>query len=193
MRYTSEERKEQIINESINIIYEQSFLKFTIRRLANRVGLSEAGIYRHIDSKDDIIMQILKRMNDFGKEITQKIEQTNNPIEKIKQFFLFQLEYFAENKEMAMILLSEEIFSNNEKVKLKFISTLNQRFDKLVELLTKAARKGLIKDSGEDIALIIQGTMRGLVFRWNLNDYQFNLKDRGAKLLDTIFNNFEQK
>ncbi|MCF7886668.1 MAG: TetR/AcrR family transcriptional regulator, partial [Candidatus Marinimicrobia bacterium] len=92
MRYSGEERRKQIVDESINIIYEQSFLQFTIRELAQRVGLSEAGIYRHFDSKDDIIMQILERMNDFGKEIAQKIGQTNNPIEKIKQFFLLQLE-----------------------------------------------------------------------------------------------------
>ncbi len=192
MRYSSEKRREQIINESINIIYERSFLKFTIRRLARRVGLSEAGIYRHFDSKDDIILQILERMNKFGAELAQKVAEIDNPLEKIKQFFLLQLEYFENNKEMAMILLSEEIFSNNEKTRQKFINTLNKRFDKLKELLAESAREGNINKSDiEEIALIIQGTMRGLVFRWNLNDYKFDLKERGGKLLNTILNNFK--
>lgn len=191
MRKTAEERKKQIVDESLNIIYEKGFMQFTIRNIAQRVGISEAGIYRHFDSKNDIIFSILDRMNEFGEEISEQIKSIEDPIKKINRFFLLQLKYFEDNQELAMILLSEEIFNNHDDLRKKFNSILNKRFENLIDLLTKAAQKNRIdKSEIEDIAFILQGTMRGLVFRWNLNEYDFDLKSRGEELLDTIFANF---
>jgi len=191
LRKTAEERKKQIVDESLNIIYEKGFMQFTIRNIAQRVGISEAGIYRHFDSKNDIIFSILDRMNEFGEEISEQIKSIEDPIKKINRFFLLQLKYFEDNQELAMILLSEEIFNNHDDLRKKFNSILNKRFENLIDLLTKAAQKNRIdKSEIEDIAFILQGTMRGLVFRWNLNEYDFDLKSRGEELLDTIFANF---
>ena len=191
MRKTAEERKKQIVDESLNIIYKKGFMQFTIRNIAQRVGISEAGIYRHFDSKNDIIFSILDRMNEFGEEISEQIKSIEDPIKQINRFFLLQLKYFEDNQELAMILLSEEIFNNHDDLRKKFNSILNKRFENLIDLLTKAAQKNRIdKSEIEDIAFILQGTMRGLVFRWNLNEYDFDLKSRGEELLDTIFANF---
>ncbi|MCI0512282.1 TetR/AcrR family transcriptional regulator, partial [candidate division KSB1 bacterium] len=83
MRITSGERKEQIINEGIQIIHENGFPALSIRELASRVGISEPAIYRHFKNKDDIIMSILDKMQEFGVHIQQRLTTVDGDLEKI--------------------------------------------------------------------------------------------------------------
>ncbi|HDP99905.1 MAG TPA: TetR/AcrR family transcriptional regulator [bacterium] len=187
MRLTSGERREQIITEAIQIIHETGFSSLSIRELASRVGISEPAIYRHFKNKDDIIMGILNKMQEFGELIQQKLISVEGELEKIRQLFLLQLAYFEENQAMTTIMLSEEVFHLNEKLKHKLALITNSRYRMLMDLIKSAqAKKIIIDEDADNLALIIMGTVRVIIFQWKLQDFRFSLVQRGKSVVNML-------
>lgn len=187
MRITSGERKEQIINEGIQIIHENGFPALSIRELASRVRISEPAIYRHFKSKDDIIMGILNKMKEFGELIQQKLMAVEGELEKIRQLFLLQLAYFEKNQAMTTIMLSEEVFNLNEKFKRKLALITNSRYHLLMDLIKSAqAKKIIVDEDADNLASIMMGAIRVIIFQWKLKDFQFSLVQRGKSVVETM-------
>ena len=61
------ERQQQIVNISIDLIAGQGIQNLTIKNISKEVGFSEPAIYRHFDSKYDIIMAMLDSFQDISR------------------------------------------------------------------------------------------------------------------------------
>lgn len=190
-RITSEERKDQIITEGIKIIHEKGFPALSIRELAMRVGISEPAIYRHFENKEDIIMGILDKMQEFVQQIEQRLQKVEGETEKISQLILLQLAYFEKNQAMSTIMLSEEVFHLNERLKRKLEIIIGSRNRLLTALLKAAQAKNQITPSDvDDLVLLIMGTVRMLIFQWKLSEYRFSLTARGESVINTLIKLF---
>ena len=67
------ERQNQIIEESIKLIHNQGIQGMTIKNISNAIGLTEAAIYRHFKSKDEILSTILDDFRINLETISQAI------------------------------------------------------------------------------------------------------------------------
>lgn len=54
------DRQKKIIEVSIELIAEKSIQELTIKNIAQKIGLTEGAIYRHFQSKFDILLNILQ-------------------------------------------------------------------------------------------------------------------------------------
>ena len=54
-RLKSKERKKEILQVTLSIIYNEGFYNLTIRNIARKTDISEAAIYRHFKNKNIII------------------------------------------------------------------------------------------------------------------------------------------
>jgi len=132
-------------------------------------------------------MGILDKMQEFGQHIEQQLQGLDGELEKIKQLFLLQLVYFEKNQAMTTIMLSEEVFHLNKKLKRKLEIITSARYRLLVDLIKTAQEKKLIFDEDvDDLASLIMGAVRMIIFQWKLKDYQFSLTQRGKSVVDTM-------
>lgn len=53
-------RREQILDEAIRIVGERGYYGFTVQELAQRCGLSNAGLLYHFGSKDQLLLDMLE-------------------------------------------------------------------------------------------------------------------------------------
>ncbi len=53
------ERQIEIINVALELISEKGIQGLTIKNLAKKIGITEPAIYRHYDSKTDILIAVL--------------------------------------------------------------------------------------------------------------------------------------
>ncbi len=183
------ERQQQIIDCSIEIISKKGIQGLTIKNISKEIGFSEPAIYRHFKSKTEIILAILgnfKTMADFLAEAMENLE--DSAIEKINFMFSKMMEMFSEQPSLVSVIFSEEIFKNEEPLKEKIKEILNLH-QKTVE---KIIKKGQIENNvrkdidKESLALIMMGSLRLLVKKWDLNDYNFNIKKEGEKLIQSL-------
>ena len=180
------ERQQQIMDESIKIIDEKGIQGLTIKNLSKAIGISEPGIYRHFESKTEILLSILNNFKEMAEMLSGMMESYEaTAIEKIDFMFSKMLELFSETPSMVSVIFSEEIFKNEELLKLKITEVLNLHAQTIENIIAKGQEENNVRKDIElkTLALMIMGSLRLLVKRWDLNNHNFNLNNEGGKLI----------
>ena len=63
-RLSAEQRREQILTCSINVLAKSNYQKARVADIANLVGISEAAIYKYFPTKKQLFLAVLKYMSD---------------------------------------------------------------------------------------------------------------------------------
>ncbi len=181
------ERQEEILEKSIQLIAEKGIQGFTTKNLSKAIGISEPAIYRHFKGKTDILLTILDNFKQMSNMLSGMMaENKMNAKDKISFMFNNMVEMFTENPAMVSVIFSEEIFKNEEVLKNKIVEILNKN-EETVELIIKTGQKNneIRNDINEKtLALMIMGSLRLLVKKWDLEKYKFNLKREGKLLIE---------
>ena len=183
------ERQEQIISESINIIDKKGIQGLTIKNLSKAIGISEPGIYRHFESKTEILLSILNNFKEMAVMLSEMMKSYEaTAIEKIRFMFSKMLELFSENPSMVSVIFSEEIFKNEEVLKIKIVEILNLHGQTLENIISEGQSENTIRKAidKKSLALITMGSLRLLVKKWDLNNHNFNLSTEGNKLIAVL-------
>jgi len=183
------ERQHQIIEESINIIDEKGIQGLTIKNLSKAIGISEPGIYRHFESKTEILLSILNNFKEMAEMLSGMMNDfEGTAIEKIDFMFSRMLDLFSETPSMVSVIFSEEIFKNEELLKLKITEVLNIHAQTIENIISKGQEEKNVRKDIElkTLALMIMGSLRLLVKRWDLNNHNFNLANEGGKLIEGL-------
>jgi AcrR family transcriptional regulator len=189
-------RQQEIINAAIQIIARQGFQELTTKQIAETVGVSEAALYRHFDSKTDLIHKILEYFQSLAHEAMGTIHtDISDPMEQVKAFMINRYKLFTENPDLAKVMFSEEIFQNDRSLAEHNLTIMHIHRDQLLESIRNAQKKQEIRTDVEAIQLfrIVVGSMRLLVTQWQLCGYEFNLQDEGEKLWQSIYKLIKQE
>ncbi|KZL92746.1 TetR/AcrR family transcriptional regulator [Clostridium magnum] len=183
-------RRESITLSAIEIIDELGIQGFSIRELAKRQGIKEAAIYRHFESKQDIVISVLKIFSDFVQNVIHSInEKKLNPKESIVFFIQSHTEFFEEYPSVTSIVFSEEIFRDNDIVATEMKDIFKMRSNYIVHLVERAQTFGEIstKFTCEELADLILGLLRRLTMKWRINGYNFPLTEKVLLILEKLF------
>lgn len=183
------ERQEQIISESVNIIDQKGIQGLTIKNLSKAIGISEPGIYRHFESKTEILLSILNNFKEMAIMLSEMMNSYDaTAIEKIRFMFSKMLELFSETPSMVSVIFSEEIFKNEKVLKNRIVEILNLHGQTLENIISQGQENNNIRKDidNKSLALITMGSFRMLVKRWDLNNHNFNLKTEGEKLIAVL-------
>ena len=180
------QRQEQIVNESIKIIDEKGIQGLTIKNLSKAIGISEPGIYRHFESKTEILLSILNNFKEMAEMLSGLMKDFGGTaIEKIEFMFSRMVDMFSETPSLVSVIFSEEIFKNEELLKQKITGVMNMHAATIEHIIEKGqAGNDVRKDIDvKTLALIIMGSLRLLVKRWDMNNHNFELNKEGSKLI----------
>ncbi len=182
-------RQEEIIHASIEIISEKGIQNLTIKNLSKSIGISEPAIYRHFESKMDILLAILSEFESYMityKDILKDIGLS--PIKKLEKVFSHHFSHFAKNPAFAAVVFAEEIFMDDKRLSEKIHTIMKRNFKMMLTIVKEAQVKGEIRSdiAGDQVIIIIMGGLRLIVKKWRLTDHSFNIKTEGQKLWKTI-------
>lgn len=183
------ERQTQILNSSMELIANRGIQGFTIKNLSEKIGITEPAIYRHFESKTDILNTILNNFKEMIGTISLMLESfEGTAIDKISFMFSQLLEIFDEQATIISVMFSEEIFKNELSLKNNIceIQDLHQlNIETILE--TGQANGNIRRDIDKRIlALMLMGSFRLLAKRWDSSGHKFNLKLEGEKLINSF-------
>jgi len=165
-------RQKEIITAALGIISERGLEALTIKNIAERVGFSDAAIYRHFPNKSAILSAMV---DGFANSSIQELNGINAgdscALEQIKQFFLDRCRTFASDP--ALAAKTHGIMQDHRQLLLKSIR--------------QGQRQGLIRHlPPEHFFTIIMGSLRLLVLHWQVSGYEFELPQAGEKLWQSL-------
>lgn len=180
------ERQKEIIKASLELISENGIQALTIKNLSKKIGLVESAIYRHFESKTQILVSILNsiEMQAMPSELPKNI----GVIPLIEQNIRKRFETFAANPALVSVVFAEELFQNEVTLVNKTKEKIKQGKANMIALIEKGQQEGEIRKDidSEYFAILITGTIRMFVKHWKMSDYSFDLIQKGNELLETL-------
>ena len=184
------ERQIEIIEATAKRIDEHGIQDLTIKTLAADLNLSEAALYRHFKSKNEILLGLLTY---FIEEMKDRLDlilsnKNRNPSELLKDLFDSQLKTFVQKPSVVSVIFSESIFQFNKELS----STVTSMMELMQNHIESVVKKGQANGSFSKIVgvetttTIIMGGMRITVLKWKLSGHKSDLIKDGNKVLNGI-------
>lgn len=162
-------RKEEILQALAIMLEKNPGQRITTAALAERVGVSEAALYRHFPSKARMFEGLIEFIEDSLQktifDILQKHKQTEHRVQLIVQMLLL----FAEkNPGMCRLLTGEALQGEQERLRER-IALL---FDKLEQQLKQCLRERRLREGkplgGDEAALasLLLATVEGKIHQF---------------------------
>ena len=183
------ERQIEIVEAALELITKKGIQGMTIKNLSKKIGITEPAIYRHFESKNEILLSVLNNFKEMAVMLSGLMENYDaTAIEKITFMFTKMLELFSENPSIVSVIFSEEIFKNEEVLKTRIVEILNLHAQTIESIIEKGQQEKNVREDidKESLALIAMGSFRLLVKRWDLNNHNFNLSTEGNNLIKVL-------
>ena len=99
-----------------------------------------------------------------------------------------------ENKAFAIIMFSEEIFTNNKELKKKLFTIMEKQKKFLCSVIIESQDKNEVRSDipGEHIFVTIIGSLRFLVTQWKMRNFDNYLVEKGNELWQSLRKIIEQ-
>ncbi len=153
-------RQEQIKRAVLDIIAKEGPARLSTRRLAERVGISEAAIFRHFRTKQDIILGIMQDVKTDMVGAMRAAAQQPKPADKrLFELMCAQVKYILANRGMNILLFSEAAHANDSVLKRELHGILSAQKELLAGVIQCGIKEGIWRDliSVEDAATIYMG------------------------------------
>ena len=157
----------------------------TIKNIAKEVGISDSAIYRHFNSKMQILSFLADSLTDglindieMGRRVGFK---SMNIIDEILRTHLSSIE---QKRGLSFLVLAEIISFGNESLNKKVSHNIQIYIDRLRVVLSDGVRAGVVRQTVDldAAALLLFGMIQGLVNIWALSAYKFDLVKKYSDL-----------
>ena len=112
-RESTAERKQEIVNAVLVLIAELGIHGVTMGRIASKVGITEAALYRHFDSKLGIIGATIDAAFDDLLAALENSARSGTASEMLKNALVAHLGFIENRPGVARILFSDEVHFNS--------------------------------------------------------------------------------
>lgn len=169
-------RKRQIISAARTLIVKHGSAHVTARRIAEMVGISEGGIYRHFKSKKDILLLLADQIRrDLVGEVAGASNNGHSPLEVLDSTLRHQLSAVKRGQVVSFQIIAEIISLGDKKLNKKMPGIIDKYTACLAALLKRGVETGEVRQdiNVEAAATLLFSMIQGLVNLWALSDYSF--------------------
>jgi AcrR family transcriptional regulator len=177
-------RREQIIKASRKLIMRYGSEHVTVRRIAGEIGISEGALYRHFRSKKEILLFLIRDIEENLVSHLQKGSPAQNILGTLENILGNHLSSIGQRKGMSFLVIAEIISLGDKELNKRVLEVLRKYISNIKNLLLEGMRIGEIREDidPEMVATSFFGTMQGLVTIWAVSNYDFSLEEKFGAL-----------
>lgn len=181
-------RQLEIIEATGKILTESGVNGLTIKKLANEMKFSESAIYRHFDSKEEILLTMLKYLNGNITQILKSLTATPDVETDFRTVFKRITTYFQENPYYVVVIFSEGLLDESKKVRDAIMSLIYLMMNHMRSIIQRGQQSGKFIDSitADELAQIVLATYKQQMFTWRFQNFEFNIKDSIETIVSTL-------
>ncbi|MBP2659518.1 MAG: TetR family transcriptional regulator [Firmicutes bacterium] len=177
--------KNKLYNIALELIDAKGYDNIKIDDICKKAEVSVGSFYNYFKSKNDILIEIYKRGDDyFRNEVANKIDNPN-AADQILDYF----RYYAKYNVTSGIDTTKQLYTSHNKL---FIAKKRYMQVLLQDIIQKGqARNQLVKDlTPEEITEYLFIAARGVVYNWCLHDGEYDLEEAMLNYMKRIIETF---
>ncbi len=186
---TMTSRQLEIIAVAGKILSKSGVSGLTTKNLSKEMNFSESALYRHFKSKQDIIIALIEYLAenmDLRYEPISKMDLSAD--EKFRKLFESQFAHFKKYPYFVVSVFSDGLMEESGHINEVIEKIMKVKLKYLMPIVKVGQKEGVFtKDiAAEEIAHVVMGTFRLLMFKWKISNFSFDIEQVGGKSIDTL-------
>jgi AcrR family transcriptional regulator len=179
-RQRTEVRRTQIADAARAVAVKYGSEHVTVRRIAKEIGVSEGALYRHFKSKHDILSLMVERIQEDLVADIKGGAAGQTPLGTLEGALRSHISSMEQKKGVSFQVIAEIISLGDKKLNRQASEALDRYAGHIRDLLSEGMEAGEIRQDvdPEKAATLITAAIQGLVSRWALSNYGFNLEQQ---------------
>ncbi len=186
------ERQRQIIDHAIEMIGESGLAGLTMRRLSERLGVTEPSLYRHFENKTAIVAAMLRVLEAETYE-RLPLDGAATP-DALSAHFDRLFALLSERPALATVVFLDEFAAAAPEIQEMVRELLTKNRDRLATALAATRRSGTSERTAnagtlpdtDSLATLLLGGVRLVVREWRLDGCRWDLGERGRRLVAAV-------
>jgi AcrR family transcriptional regulator len=185
---STEVRRTQIADAARTVAVKYGSEHVTVRRIAKQIGVSEGALYRHFKSKHDILSLMVERIQEDLVADIQRGAAGQTPLGTLDSALRNHISSIEQRKGVSFQVMAEIISLGDKKLNRQASEALDKYTGHIRDLLSEGMKAGEIRKDvdPEQAATLITAAIQGLVSRWALSSYSFNLEQQYLALWNML-------
>ena len=180
-------RRNQIAQAALRIIAGKGVSGLTTAAIAKEAGISEANIYRHFRSKEEILSVTIEKIGEGLRRNIENVFEINpeySPLMKLKRAFMHHLDYIEKNEGIPRLVFSDEMHAGRQDMREKLLLSITSYSSVLESLIKEGQKTGLIQKElkSKSAVMMFIGLVQVTTLRWALSGFSFSLVTEGMKM-----------
>jgi AcrR family transcriptional regulator len=178
-RRSTEVRRRQIADAARTIAVKYGSEHITVRKIAKEIGVSEGALYRHFKSKRDILSLMVERIEeDLAGDIEKGSAAGSTPLGILDSSLRNHVSAIQQRRGVSFQVIAEIISLGDKKLNRQSSEALSVYTGRIRDILSAGIDAGEIRKDldPEKAAILIAAALQGLVGRWALGNYDFDLE-----------------
>lgn len=189
MRTDITPRQLEIIAAAGQLISEDGYAKLTTKRLAERMHFSEAALYRHFASKEDILVKMLELLTASVQERMEAVAaQEEKPDMRLRAMFDSHFTFFKAHPEYLMAIFATNFMEPSPVIDTAIKNLMEVMRHHLRAVLSAGQEAGTFTRviPTDMLVQIVMGTFRLHMLQWRMTGKNTDVKKVGNKLINTV-------
>jgi AcrR family transcriptional regulator len=164
-------RQREFLETAEEIFSQKGFHSATIQEISEKSEFAVGSIYHMFRNKDEIYTALLQmRVEEYISLLEAKVNNSHDPLEKVKTLIETKLQYFSEHKPFLKLFMDTTLGLGWD-VRIAGAERLASRYEEYLRLVTGIFEEGIKKKlfSGNDptgMALALEGMVRAFITYW---------------------------
>lgn len=179
-RETSDVRRRQVVETARRLIATRGLKNVTIRDIAREVGISEGAIYRHFDSKRDILLLLTSELEAamFGA-LEDTSRETTSVLDRLENFARTHLSLAEQKRGLSFTIITETLHLGDNELREAMLRIVSAYLSRVKEFLIQGQKLGEVKNDldADCAATLFFGMLETTILRWVLSNQGFPLAE----------------
>ena len=186
---TFTDRQLEIIEATGRILTNKGVSGLTIKKLAKEMGFSEAAIYRHFGSKEEIIVAMLEYIaQGMDERYSQSKSDGQSPEESFRTIFQNQFGFFEQNPHFVVAVFSDGLLEQSALINQAILKIMAVKMKHLKPVIEAGQREFVFTNnvSAEHLIHIVMGSIRLQMYMWRVANFKFDIRKRGNEIINSL-------
>jgi len=184
-------RQAQILETAARIFCEKGFDKASMGDVSSALGLTKAGVYHHIRSKEELLYAIMAYgMDLFEEKVLSQVSGIEDPLERLRATLRGHVLLVTRDRPKEITVILHE----NNALKGRFRERINARKRRYVRFLEKTfrevARGGLARKVDPAVAAFAMLGMINWIYQWYRPGGRLSEEQLADALADLLLQGF---
>ncbi len=179
-------RQLEIIEAAGQLVTEDGFAALTTKRLAERMHFTEAALYRHFKSKEEILVTMLHHLaSNIDERLASVAEAHPDPVERVRAMFDSQFTFFQKNPQYLMAIFASGLLEASHGIDAGIERIMVVKRRHLLNAIKGGQRSGAFTSdhSADTLTHIVMGTFRLHMLQWRMSGRSFDVRKKGRTII----------